>query len=169
MLMLMIKVTKNNLDVISGIIHGTTNIEEEIWQMIKMKKQVMDVVNNLNNLVKTVAKTIIPHQVKLVFKCNTNPMLWLAVEDLLTHLKPQEMKASDLAEGTWKMKRTCMASSSSTCPSSKVKTMPRPTSHGHSRSTRSSAYTTTPVPRKWPWRLLNLKTMPTLGGNKYSL
>jgi hypothetical protein len=39
--------------------------------------------------------------VKVVFKCNTNPMLWLAAEDLLTHNKLQENKAYDLAEGTW--------------------------------------------------------------------
>ncbi|KAK1609664.1 hypothetical protein QYE76_033337 [Lolium multiflorum] len=79
-------------------------------------------------------------QVKLVFTSNANPMLWLVVEDLLYHLKSQEMKASVLAAVTWKMKRICMESSSSICPSSRVKTMPRPTSHGHSRLTRSSAF-----------------------------
>jgi phospholipid-transporting ATPase len=36
-LMLMIKVTKNNLGVISGIIHDTTNMEEETRQMLKMR------------------------------------------------------------------------------------------------------------------------------------
>ena len=60
----------------------------------------MDIVNNPNNLVKTFDNTIIANQVKLVFTYNTNPMLWLVVEDLLSHLKPQEMKASVLAEGT---------------------------------------------------------------------
>src|SRR5215217_552968 len=84
-------------------------------------------------------------QVKLVFTSNANPMLWLVVEDLLHHLKSQEMKASVFAEETWKMKRICMESSSSTCPNSRVKTTPRPTSHGHSRLTRSSASITTPV------------------------
>ena len=50
----------------------------------------MDVVNNL---VKIFDNTTIANQVKLVFNYNTNPMLWLAAEDLLPHHKPQEMKA----------------------------------------------------------------------------
>ena len=54
----------------------------------------------VHNLVKTFNNTIIANQVKLVFTYNTNPMLWLVVEDLLSNLKPQEMKACDLAEGT---------------------------------------------------------------------
>jgi hypothetical protein len=40
----------------------------------------------VNNLVKILDNTIIANQVKLVFKFNTNPMLWFAVEDLLNHL-----------------------------------------------------------------------------------
>ena len=51
-------------------------------------------------LVKTFNNTILANQVKLVFTYNANPMLWLVVEDLLSNLKPQEMKACDLAEGT---------------------------------------------------------------------
>jgi uncharacterized protein involved in tolerance to divalent cations len=74
-LMLMIKVTKNNLGVISGIIHDTTNVEEETRQMLQMRKPTMDVVKNLHNLVKIIDNTIIAHQVNLVFKRNTNPML----------------------------------------------------------------------------------------------
>ncbi|KAK1663796.1 hypothetical protein QYE76_051955 [Lolium multiflorum] len=58
----------------------------------------MDVVKNLHNIVKIIANTIIAHQGKVVFKCNTNPMLWLATEDLLTDNKLQEKKAYDLAE-----------------------------------------------------------------------
>ncbi|KAK1615037.1 hypothetical protein QYE76_020554 [Lolium multiflorum] len=58
-----------------------------------------------NNLVKIRNNIINVSQVKLVFNSTANPMLWLAVEDLLYHPKPQEMKVSVLAEGTWKMKR----------------------------------------------------------------
>ena len=57
----------------------------------------MDIVNNL---VKIFDNTTIANQVKLVFNYNTNPMLWLAVEDLLSVHKPQEKKAYVLAEGT---------------------------------------------------------------------
>ncbi|KAK1681766.1 hypothetical protein QYE76_042614 [Lolium multiflorum] len=124
MLMLKTKVIKIHRGVIFGIILAITNMEEENRQMHKMRELLMNVVTNLANIFDN---TIIVNQVKLVFNFNTNPMLWLAVQDLLHHLKPQEMKASVLAEGIWKMKRTCMASSSSTCPSSRVKTMPRPT------------------------------------------
>ena len=53
-----------------------------------------------HNLVKTFNNTILANQVKLVFTYNANPMLWLVVEDLLFNLKPQEMKACDLAEET---------------------------------------------------------------------
>jgi hypothetical protein len=83
-LMLMIKVTKNNLDVIFETYHGTTIMEEEIPNMIKMKKVIMDIIKNFHNLVKIAANTIIAHEVKQAFKCNANPMIWLAAEDLLT-------------------------------------------------------------------------------------
>ncbi|KAK1648910.1 hypothetical protein QYE76_066715 [Lolium multiflorum] len=119
MLMLKTKVIKLNRGVISEIIHVNNNMEEETRKWPKRRSPTMDIVNNIHNLVKTFDNTVIANQVKLVFKFNTSPMLWLAVEDLLTHLKLQEMKASALADETCKMKRTCMASSSSTCPSSK--------------------------------------------------
>jgi nicotinic acid mononucleotide adenylyltransferase len=160
------KVLKFNLGKISDAILAMTNVEEETHNMIKMKEPTMSLVNNLDKIFNN---TIAVNQVKLASIFNANPMLWLAGEDLLSHLKPQEMKASVLAEETWRMKRTCMASSSSTCPSSKVKTTPKLTSHGHSRWTRSSASTTTPVPRKWLWHHSSLKTTPTLGGSKSSL
>ncbi|KAK1607963.1 hypothetical protein QYE76_031636 [Lolium multiflorum] len=139
------KVIKIHQGVTSGTILAMTKGAEDNHNMIKMRGPSLD---NANNLVKIRNNIINVSQVKLVFTSTANPMLWLAVEDLLYHLKPQGMKASVLAAETWKMKRTCMESSSSTCPSSRVKTMPRPTSHGHSRLTRSSASTTTPVPRK---------------------
>jgi hypothetical protein len=139
------KVLKFNLGEISDAILAMTNVEEETHNMIKMKEPTMSLVNNLDKIFNN---TLAVNQVKLASIFNANPMLWLAGEDLLSHLKPQEMKASVLAAATWKMKRICMENSSSICPSSRVKTMPRPTYHGHSRLTRSSASITTPVPRK---------------------
>jgi hypothetical protein len=50
-LMLMTKVTKNNLDVIFETTHDTTIMEEEILNMIKTKKVTMDVIKNLHNLI----------------------------------------------------------------------------------------------------------------------
>ncbi|KAK1694867.1 hypothetical protein QYE76_011564 [Lolium multiflorum] len=130
MLMLKTKVIKIHQGVTSGTILAMTKGAEDNHNMIKMRGPSLD---NANNLVKIRNNIINVSQVKLVFTSNANPMLWLVVEDLLYHLKPQGMKASVLAAETWKMKRTCMGSSSSTCPSSRVKTTPRPTSHGHSR------------------------------------
>ncbi|KAK1678899.1 hypothetical protein QYE76_039747 [Lolium multiflorum] len=91
MLMLKTKVIKLNQDVISAIIHDNNNMEEETRIGLKRTPHTMDIVNNP---VKIFDNTDIVNQVKLVFKYNTNPMLWLAVQDLLHNLKPQEMKAS---------------------------------------------------------------------------
>ncbi|KAK1602526.1 hypothetical protein QYE76_008096 [Lolium multiflorum] len=124
MLMLKTKVIKIHQGVTSGTILAMTKGAEDIHNMIKMRGPSLDNAN----LVKIRNNIINVSQVKLVFNSTANPMLWLAVEDLLYHPKPQEMKVSVLAEGTWKMKRICMESSSSTCPSSRVKAMPRPTS-----------------------------------------
>ncbi|KAK1616880.1 hypothetical protein QYE76_022397 [Lolium multiflorum] len=128
MLMLKTKVIKIHQGVISLL--AMTKGAEDNHNMIKMRGPSL---GNANNLVKIRNNILTMSQVKLVFTSTANPMLWLVVEDLLYHLKPQGMKASVLAAETWKMKRICMESSSSTCQSSRVKTMPRPTSHGHSR------------------------------------
>jgi hypothetical protein len=88
-LMLKTKVIKNNLDVIFETTHVTTIMEEEVTNVIKTNKAIMDIIKNLHNLVKIVANTIIEHQVKQVFKCNANLMIWLAVEDFLIHHKWQ--------------------------------------------------------------------------------
>ncbi|KAK1642308.1 hypothetical protein QYE76_060113 [Lolium multiflorum] len=109
MLMLKTKVIKTHRGMISGIIPVNNNMEEETRTWLKRRPTTLDIVNNLHKLVKIFDNTIIANQVKLVFKFNTNPMLWLAVEDLLNHLKPQEMKASALADETWKMKKTYYA------------------------------------------------------------
>ncbi|KAK1680979.1 hypothetical protein QYE76_041827, partial [Lolium multiflorum] len=103
MVMLTPKVIKSNRGVISEIILAMTNVEEETHNMIKMRGPSLDIANNL---VKILNNIINVNQVKQVFNSTANPMLWLAVEDLLYHLKPQEMKASVLTAEIWKMKRT---------------------------------------------------------------
>jgi hypothetical protein len=91
------KVLKINLGEISDVTLAMTNVEEETHNMIKMKGPTMSIVNNLDKIFNNI---ITVNQVKLVSTFNANPMLWLAVEDLLSHLKPQEIKASVLAEET---------------------------------------------------------------------
>ncbi|KAK1665248.1 hypothetical protein QYE76_053407 [Lolium multiflorum] len=102
MWMLKTKVIKIHQGVTSGTILAMTKGAEDNLNMIKMREPTLD---NANNLVKIRNNILNMSQVKLVFTHNANPMLWLVVEDLLYHLKSQEMKASVLAEGTWKMKR----------------------------------------------------------------
>ncbi|KAK1614912.1 hypothetical protein QYE76_020429 [Lolium multiflorum] len=103
MWMLKTKVIKIHQGVISGTILAMTKGAEDNHNMIKMRGPTLD---NVNNLVKIHNNFLNMSQVKLVFTSTANPMLWLVVEDLLYHLKPQEMKASVLAAETWKMKRT---------------------------------------------------------------
>ncbi|KAK1665005.1 hypothetical protein QYE76_053164 [Lolium multiflorum] len=105
MWMLKTKVIKIHQGVISGIILAMTKGAEDNHNMIKMRGPSLD---NANNLVKIRNNIINVSQVKLVFTSTANPMLWLAVEDLLYHLKPQGMKASgeDDAEAylSWALK-----------------------------------------------------------------
>ncbi|MCY5088438.1 hypothetical protein OV015_25870, partial [Salmonella enterica subsp. enterica serovar 1,4,[5],12:i:-] len=89
MLMLKTKVIKIHQGVISGIILAITKGVEVNHNMIKMRGPSL---GNVNNLVKIFNNNINVNQVKLVFNFNANPMLWLAVQDLIHHLKPQEMK-----------------------------------------------------------------------------
>ncbi|KAK1681486.1 hypothetical protein QYE76_042334 [Lolium multiflorum] len=103
MWMLKTKVIKIHQGVTSGTILAMTKGAEDNLNMIKMREPTLD---NVNNLVKIRNNILNMSQVKLVFTYNANPMLWLVVEDLLYHLKSQEMKASVLAAATWKMKRT---------------------------------------------------------------
>ncbi|KAK1648980.1 hypothetical protein QYE76_066785 [Lolium multiflorum] len=104
MLMLKTKVIKIHQGVISGTTLAMTKGVEDNHNMIKMRGPSLD---NANNLVK-IRNNIYVNQVKLVFNSTANPMLWLAVEDLLYHLKPLEMKASgeDDAEAylSWALK-----------------------------------------------------------------
>ncbi|KAK1681332.1 hypothetical protein QYE76_042180 [Lolium multiflorum] len=105
MWMLKTKVIKIHQGVISGIILAMTKGAEDNPNMIKMRGPTLD---NVNNLVKIRNNILNMSQVKLVFTSNANPMLWLVVEDLLYHLKSQEMKASgeDDAEAylSWALK-----------------------------------------------------------------
>ncbi|KAK1579641.1 hypothetical protein QYE76_016619, partial [Lolium multiflorum] len=105
MWMLKTKVIKIHQGVISGIILAMTKGAEDNLNMIKMREPTLD---NVNNLVKIRNNILTMSQVKLVFTSNANPMLWLVVEDLLYHLKSQEMKASgeDDAEAylSWALK-----------------------------------------------------------------
>ncbi|KAK1665949.1 hypothetical protein QYE76_054108 [Lolium multiflorum] len=105
MVMLPPKVVKSNQGVISGIILAMTKGAEDNLNMIKMREPTLDNVNNLDKIRNNILNM---SQVKLVFTSNANPMLWLVVEDLLHHLKSQEMKASgeDDAEAylSWALK-----------------------------------------------------------------
>ncbi|KAK1682133.1 hypothetical protein QYE76_042981 [Lolium multiflorum] len=91
MWMLKTKVIKIHQGVISGIILAMTKGAEDNLNMIKMREPTLDNVNNLDKIRNNILNM---SQVKLVFTSNANPMLWLVVEDLLYHLKSQEMKAS---------------------------------------------------------------------------
>ncbi|KAK1618145.1 hypothetical protein QYE76_023662 [Lolium multiflorum] len=103
MWMLKTKVIKIHQGVISETILAMTKGAEDNHNMIKMRGPSLD---NANNLVKIRNNIINVSQVKLVFNSTANPMLWLAVEDLLYHPKPQEMKGEDDAEAylSWALK-----------------------------------------------------------------
>ncbi|KAK1632864.1 hypothetical protein QYE76_007179 [Lolium multiflorum] len=110
------KVLKINLDEISVATLAMTNVDEENHTMIKMRDPTLSIVNNHDKIFNHILTV---NQVKQVCTSNANPMLWLAVEDLLFLLKPQEMKSPLLVEETWRMKKTCLEDSSSPCRSSK--------------------------------------------------
>ncbi|KAK1694464.1 hypothetical protein QYE76_011161 [Lolium multiflorum] len=93
MLTLKTKVIKIHQGVIFETILAMTKGAEDNHNMIKMRGTSLD---NANNLVKIRNNIINVSQVKLVFNSTANPMLWLAVEDLLYHPKPQEMKVDKI-------------------------------------------------------------------------
>ncbi|KAK1595414.1 hypothetical protein QYE76_007714 [Lolium multiflorum] len=103
MWMLKTKVIKIHQGVTSETILAMTKGAEDNHNMIKMRGPSL---GNANNLVKIRNNIINVSQVKLVFNSTANPMLWLAVEDLLYHPKPQEMKGEDDAEAylSWALK-----------------------------------------------------------------
>ncbi|KAK1602071.1 hypothetical protein QYE76_017114 [Lolium multiflorum] len=105
MWMLKTKVIKIHQGVTSGTILAMTKGAEDNLNKIKMREPTLD---NVNNLAKNRNNFLNMSQVKLVCTSTANPMLWLVVEDLLYHLKSQEMKASgeDDAEAylSWALK-----------------------------------------------------------------
>ncbi|KAK1678839.1 hypothetical protein QYE76_039687 [Lolium multiflorum] len=74
------KVLKIHLGVISDATLAMTNVDEESHTMIKMRGPTLSIVNNLDKIFNHILTV---NQVKQVFTFNANPMLWLAVEDLL--------------------------------------------------------------------------------------
>ena len=60
-----------------------TNVDEESLTMIKMRDPTLSIVLNRDKIFNHILTV---HQVKQVFNYTTNPMLWLAEEDLLFHL-----------------------------------------------------------------------------------
>ncbi|KAK1609359.1 hypothetical protein QYE76_033032 [Lolium multiflorum] len=110
MVMLKAMDIKTNRGVIFAIILAMTNVEEETHHMSKMRGPSLGVINHLvkifNHLVKIFNHILTVNKVKQVCTSNTNPMLWLAVEDLLFLLKPQEMKGEEDAEAylSWALK-----------------------------------------------------------------
>ena len=77
------KVLKINLGEISAATLAMTNVDEESHTMIKMRDPTLSIVNNHDKIFNHILTV---NQVKQVCTSNANPMLWLAVEDLLFHL-----------------------------------------------------------------------------------
>lgn len=59
------------------------NVDEENYTMIKMRDPTLSIVLNRDKIFNHILTV---NQVKQVFNSNANPMLWLAIEDLLFHL-----------------------------------------------------------------------------------
>jgi hypothetical protein len=77
------KVLKINLGEISAATLAMTNVDEENHNMIKMRDPTLSIVLNRDKIFNHILTV---NQVKQVFNSNANPMLWLAIEDLLFHL-----------------------------------------------------------------------------------
>ena len=77
------KVLKINLGEISVATLAMTNVDEESRTIIKMRDPTLSIVLNRDKIFNHILTV---NQVKQVFNSNANPMLWLAVEDLLFHL-----------------------------------------------------------------------------------
>jgi hypothetical protein len=74
------KVLKINLGEISAATLAMTNVDGESHTMIKMRDPTLSIVLNRDKIFNHILTV---NQVKQVFNSTTNPMLWLAVEDLL--------------------------------------------------------------------------------------
>jgi uncharacterized membrane protein len=74
------KVLKFHLGETFVAILAMTNVEGEFHHKLKMKGPTMSPITNLDKIFNNI---ITMNQAKLVYTFNANPMLWLAVEDLL--------------------------------------------------------------------------------------
>ena len=77
------KILKIHLGEIFVATLAMTNVDEESLTMIKMRDPTLSIVLNRDKIFNHILTV---NQVKQVFNSNANPMLWLAVEDLLFHL-----------------------------------------------------------------------------------
>ena len=77
------KILKIHLGEIFVATLAMTNVDEENHNMIKMRDPTLSIVLNRDKIFNHILTV---NQVKQVFNSNANPMLWLAVEDLLFHL-----------------------------------------------------------------------------------
>jgi hypothetical protein len=77
------KILKIHLGEIFVATLAMTNVDEESLTMIKMRDPTLSIVLNRDKIFNHILTV---NQVKQVFNSTTNPMLWLAVEDLLFHL-----------------------------------------------------------------------------------
>ena len=77
------KILKIHLGEISVATLAMINVDEENYTMIKMRDPTLSIVLNRDKIFNHILTV---NQVKQVFNSNANPMLWLAIEDLLFHL-----------------------------------------------------------------------------------
>jgi hypothetical protein len=77
------KILKIHLGEIFVTTRAMINVDEENYTMIKMRDPTLSIVLNRDKIFNHILTV---NQVKQVFNSTTNPMLWLAVEDLLFHL-----------------------------------------------------------------------------------
>ena len=150
----------------------TTTIEDTILSIIELVKLLM-----LRKVKQGTTMKKTP-QVKLV-SCHTFGNLMEGVLLLQTAAMKMRINLDNLAtimrikmmqdqylDAMTVMRKKSSGSSSSPCPSSKEKKTPMHTYLGYSRLTRSSAYTTSPKQRRWPWHHLSLRDIKMFGGKK---
>ena len=77
------KILKIHLGEIFVATLAMTNVDEESLTMIRMRDPTLSIVLNRDKIFNHILTV---NQVKQVFNSNANPMLWLAVEDLVFHL-----------------------------------------------------------------------------------
>ena len=144
------KLTVNNIQMITG----ATTIEHKESQLMSQVNQVLNMMRMIEMeeiatamLSLTVATVL---QVKIVSPTMTIEMQLGAMEDhLLTDtMRLMMMMIDHLPAATTEMRKNSMASSNSTCQSSRVKMIQRNISSGLKKWTRSSVSITTPKLRR---------------------